>query len=155
MSIFPTLLTLHLIAFILMAGTTFIDFVNYRTFWKLVNSQREQALGILATTTNYSRLAGIGAALLIATGMGMVAFLQGIPETQLWFRIKMIFVLLLVINSIFNGRRLDIKLRKAFKADSDVGTDQVLRLKGKLQMFYLMQLFFVLIIIFLTTHKFS
>lgn len=138
-----------------MAGTTFIDFVNYRTFWKLVNNQREQALGILETTTNYSRLAGIGAVLLIVTGMGMVAFLQGIPETQLWFRIKMIFVLLLVINSIFNGRRLDIKLRNAFKADSEAVTGEVLRLKGKLQMFYLMQLSFVLIIIFLTTYKFS
>lgn len=155
MSIFPTLLTLHLVAFILMAGTTFIDFVNYRTFWRLVTRQREQASGILAATTNYSRLTGIGAALLIATGIGMVTVLHGIPETQLWFRIKMIFVLLLVINSIFNGRRLDIKLRKAFRMSSEAVTDQVLNLKSKLQTYYLMQLGIFLIIIILTTYKFN
>lgn len=155
MSIFPTLLTLHLIAFILLAGTTFLDFLNYRTFWKLVNRQKEQASGVLAATTNYSRLTGIGAALLIVTGLSMVALMDGFPSEQLWFRIKMILVLLLVINYVFNGRRLGIKLRKAFKEDSEAETDQVLRLKGKLQTFYLVQLFFVLIIILLTTHKFN
>lgn len=155
MSIFPTLLTLHLIAFTLMAGTTVIDFVNYRTFWKLVNRQKEQALGILAATTKYSRLTGIGAALLIATGIGMVALRNGYPGEQLWFRIKMILVLLLVGNNLLNGRRLDIKLRRTFRTDPEAATDHALNLKSKLQTFYLVQLGIFLTIIFLTTNKFT
>lgn len=155
MSIFPILLTLHLIAFTLMAGTTFIDFINYRTFWKLVNRQKEQASGILAAANNYSRLTGIGGGLLIITGFSMVALLQGFQYDQLWFRIKMILVLFLVINHIFNGRRLGVKLRKAFRTEADASADQVLRLKGRLQTFYLMQLFAFLVIAVLTTYKFN
>ncbi|MEH6308043.1 hypothetical protein RYH73_20470 [Olivibacter sp. CPCC 100613] len=155
MSIFPALLTLHLIAFILMVGTTLIDFINYRTFWRLVNSQKEQAAGILAAAKNYSRLTGIGAALLIATGTGMAAPLHAFLGTQLWFKLKMILVLLLVINSIFIGRRLGVKLRKIFGTDSHDAIDQVLNLKYKLQTYYLVQLGFFLMIVLLTTYKFS
>lgn len=155
MSIFPILLALHLIALILMAGTTLIDFVNYRTFWKLIHSQKEQALGILAATRIYSRLAGLGAALLIASGTGMVVLLHGFPETQLWFRIKMLLVLLLVINSIAIGRRLDKKLRKAFRVDSAASTAQVLNVKRKLQIYYGVQLAIFLMIIILSTYKFT
>lgn len=155
MSIFPTLLALHLIAFILMAGTTLIDFMNYRIFWKLAKSQHEQASGVLVATKIYSRLAGLGAALLIASGAGMVALLHGLPETQLWFRIKMFLVLLLVVNSIVYGRRLDIKLRKAFRSDSQASPDQVLSLKPKLQLYYGVQLGIFLMIIILSTYKFT
>lgn len=155
MSIYPTLLALHVIAFVLMAGTTLLDFINYRTFWRLVNNQREQAAGILAATRIHSGLAGLGAALLIASGTGMVVLLHGLPETQLWFRIKMFLVLLLVVNSIVIGRRLDKKLRKAFTADAEAAMAEVGIIKGRLQRYYLVQLGVFLLIVVLSTYKFT
>ena len=155
MSVYPTLLALHLTAFILMAGTTLLDFINYRTFWRLVNNQREQAAGILAAKRIYSVFAGLGPALLIASGTGTVILHHGLPETQLWFRIKMFLVLLLVANGIVIGRRLDKKLRNAFRAEPEATTADVGNIKGKLQRYYLVQLGIFLLIVVLSTYKFT
>ena len=151
----PAFLMLHLIALILLVGTTLIDFLNHRTFWKLYEHQQERASTILEASANYSRLTGIGAALLIVTGICMIALNHGWPAGQLWFRIKMILVLLLIANTIFNGRRLAIQLRKITNGNSPGLVGQALNLKRKLQTFYLIQLGIFLIIIFLSAYKFN
>ena len=152
MSVFFTFLMLHLIGLILMVGTTLIDFVTYQTFWKLFDRQKEQAAGILAATAKFSRLIGIGAGLLILTGVGMIALTHGALAQQLWFRIKFIFVLLLIANGIFNGNRLGAKLRKISASNAP---DQVLHLKGRMRTFHLVQLSIFLIVIFLSAYKFN
>lgn len=153
--IFPAFLMLHLIALILLAGTTLIDFLNYRLFWKLFEHKQERAFAILEVSAPYSRLTGIGAALLIVTGICMVALNHGWPAGQLWFRIKMILVLLLIVNTIFNGRRLGLKLRKIIEGNLPGLVGQALNLKDKLQTFYLIQLGIFLVIIFLSAYKFN
>jgi uncharacterized membrane protein SirB2 len=155
MMVLPAFLMLHLIALTLLVGSTLIDFLNHRLFWKLFEQQQERASGILLNSAHYSRLPGIGAALLIVTGICMVALRHGLPAGQLWFRIKMIMVLLLIVNTIFNGRRLGIKLRKIINGNSTGLEGQVMHLKGKLQTFYLIQLGILLIIIFLSAYKFN
>lgn len=149
------LLMLHLLALILMAGTTFIDFMNYRMFWKLFNHQRKQADGILSVSAKFPRLMGIGAGFLIITGVGMIALTHGVWAQQLWFRIKMIFVLLLILNSIFYGNRMSAKLRTIVGRDAPDLAQQLLSLKGKLQTFHLLQFGFLLMIIFLSAYKFN
>jgi uncharacterized membrane protein len=155
MMISPAFLMLHLIALILLAGTTLIDFINNRTFWKLYENQQERASTILEASAKYARLTGIGAALLIVTGICMIALNHGWPARQLWFRIKMILVLLLIVNTIFNGRRLGIQLRKITNGNSPGVAGQAAKLKDKLQTFYLIQLGIFLIIIFLSAYKFN
>lgn len=155
MSIFPFLLMLHLIALALMVGTTLIDFVNYQTFWKLFVRQKEQAAGVLAATAKFPRLIGIGTGLLILTGVGMIALTHGLLAQQLWFRIKFVFVLLLIGNGIFNGTRLGVKLRKIIDANEPDLTDQVMNIKNKLRTFHLLQFCIILIIIFLSAYKFN
>jgi len=149
------LLMLHLLALILMAGTTFIDFMNYRMFWKLFNHQRKQADGILSASAKFPRLMGIGAGFLIITGVGMIALTHGVWTQQLWFRIKMIFVLLLILNSIFYGNRMSAKLRVIVSRDAPDLAQQLLSLKGQLQTFHLLQFGFLLMIIFLSAYKFN
>ena len=109
----PALLSLHLIALILMAGTTLIDFVTVRGFWKLFATLHEKALGLLEATASYSRLIGIGAAALIITGFAMMVVTHGVFGEQLWFRIKFALVILLVANGVFIGRRQGLRIRKS------------------------------------------
>lgn len=155
MSTLSALLMLHLLALILMAGTTFIDFINYQMFWKLFNHQRKQADGILSASAKFPGLIGIGAGFLIITGVGMIALTHGVWAQQLWFRIKMIFVLLLIFNSIFYGNRLSARLRAVVRLDAPDLAQQLINLKGKLRTFHLLQLGFLLMIIFLSAYKFN
>lgn len=107
-----SLLTLHLTGLILMAGTTIIDYSTFKTFWKLVDGGQEISVGLLEATSKFSRLAGIGAALLILTGVGMMALTHGVFGEQVWFRVKFTLVVILILNGLIAGRRQGLKLRK-------------------------------------------
>jgi uncharacterized membrane protein len=143
----------HLIGLILMAGTTLINFVSYQTFWKLLDLQKERALGVLSITAKLPRLMGIGAALLVFTGIGMVTLTHGVMAHQLWIRIKLLLVLLLIGNNIFNGRKLETNLSTILSGNASDLSLQLLNLKSRLRTYYLFQLGFFLIIIFLSAYK--
>ncbi|WP_431198896.1 hypothetical protein ACQ86K_23360 [Mucilaginibacter sp. P19] len=97
----PALLILHLTGLTIMAGTTIVDFTVFKTFWKHFDDNTEKSKGILAGTSKSSTLIGIGAALLVITGIGMMALTHGVFGEQLWFRIKIGIVLVLMLNGIF------------------------------------------------------
>src|SRR4249919_1503570 len=136
----PALLSLHLIALILMAGTTLLDFITIRGFWRLFETQKEKAFGLLEATASYSRMIGIGAAFLIVTGFGMMFVTHGVFGEQLWFRIKFALVLLLVANGIFIGRRLGLQLRKKVSGTDPVNPDVIIQVRKNLRRFHLSQL---------------
>lgn len=154
-SLFPTFLTLHLTALTLMAGTTLVDFMAYRSLWKIVNEKKELSAGLLQLMAKLPRLIGIGAAVLITSGIGMMALTHGVFGEQLWFRIKFGLVLLLIGNSLIIGRRLAVKLRKLLADDGPVFTEQVNLIRGKLTRFHVMQLSIFFLIIFLSAFKFN
>jgi uncharacterized membrane protein len=151
----PALLSLHLIALILMAGTTLLDFITVRGFWRLFEKQKEKAFGLLEATVSYSRMIGIGAAFLIITGFGMMFITRGVFGEQLWFRIKFVFVILLVANGIFIGRRLGLRLRKTASGTDLENPDGIVQVRKNLFRFHISQLFIFTIIIILSIFKFN
>ena len=151
----PALLSLHLIALILMAGTTLIDFVSLRTFWGLFETQKEKAYGLLEATSKFSRLIGIGAAILILTGFLMMFVTHGVFGEQVWFRIKFVLVLILVANGLFVGRRLGVQLRKLMPMGDPGPAELVMRVRKNLFRFHVSQLLIFAIIIFLSIFKFN
>jgi uncharacterized membrane protein SirB2 len=153
--LFPAFLTLHLIALVIMAGTTLIDFISYRTYWKLYDRQKEQAAGVLRATANFSRLTGIGAGLLVSTGVGMIALTHGLLAEQLWFKIKFGFVLILIVNGLLVGRRQGVRLRKVINEDSMELPAQVQTIRQNLNRSHIAQLIIFCIIIFLSAYKFN
>jgi hypothetical protein len=155
MTIFPALLMLHLIALVLVAGTSIIEFVHYRTFWTLLPDQQEKAVGILGATIKSSKLGGIGGGLLIVTGVGMIALTHGVMAEQAWFKIKMAFVLLLLVNGAIGGKRHVIKLAKITSMNTPDVLEQALKLRGKMRTFFIIQLGILLVIIFLSAYKFN
>ena len=91
------LLTLHIAGFTTMAGTVIADFSVNRRLNKYLTSDKLKALSILEGTARFPALIGVGVALLISTGIGMVIVYKGAVAGMLWFRIKMILVLLALI----------------------------------------------------------
>jgi uncharacterized membrane protein len=153
--IYPAFLTLHLVALTIMAGTTLIDYVAYQTFWKLFDQKKEISTDLLQLMNRLPRLAGIGAAVLITTGLGMMIITHGVYGEQLWFRIKFGLVVILILNSLLTGRRQGIKLRKLLNEDMADVTGQIGKVRVILNRFHLMQLVIFLIIIFLSVFKFN
>ena len=154
-NLLQTFLVLHLAGLILMAGTTFVDYITFKTFWKQFGLDREKSLGLLEATGKFSRLIGIGAALLIVTGIGMMAITKGVFGEQLWFRIKFGLVIVLVANGLLAGRRLGVRLRKVIAEGGVNATLQTERFRTRLNWFHLIQLVVFLAIIFLSVFKFN
>jgi len=138
-----------------MAGTTVIEFINYQTFWKLFDQQKQQAANLLAAIVKFSKLTGLGAALIIFSGVAMIALTHGLMAGQLWFKIKMGFVLLLISNGVFNGNKTSAKIRDIVELNAPDQTFQLMLLKDKLKIFYFLQLFILFIIVFLAAYKFN
>ncbi len=151
----PALLSLHLMALILMAGTTLIDFITLRSFWRLFEKQKEKAIGLLEATASYSRMIGIGAAILIITGFGMMFVTHGVFGEQLWFRIKFVFVILLVANGVFIGRRLGLRLRKTVSGADQINPERIMQVRKSMYRFHISQLLIFTVIIFLSIFKFN
>jgi hypothetical protein len=151
----PALLTIHLMALILMAGTTLVDFVTLKSFWRIFEKQTDRASGLLEATASYSRLIGIGAALLILTGFGMMFVTHGVFGEQVWFRIKFVLVLLLVANGIFIGRRLGVRLRKTVALNNQTNESGIRKIRAALNRFHISQLLIFTVIIFLSIFKFN
>ncbi|AYL96798.1 DUF2214 family protein [Mucilaginibacter celer] len=150
-----SILVLHLSGLVIMAGTTIVDFTTFKTFWKHFDESPGKSKDILVTTSMSSRLIGIGAALLVITGIGMMALTNGVFGEQLWFRIKIAIVVVLLLNDILFGRRQAEKLRKIINADSAYLTETVNQIRTRLNIFFALQLLLFFSIVFLSVFKFN
>jgi len=128
-------LVLHITGFTIMAGTILADFAISRRLDKYILSDRPKAITILETTAGLGRLIGIGAALLILTGIGMVIIYKGTIAQMLWFKIKMVLVLLVILN----GPR---------------SNDRISTLKARLTIFHSLELLLIFIIFVLSILRF-
>lgn len=138
----PYLLTVlaHIIGLTMVAGTTLIAFIANRRFWKLYPVHTQQALGIAALTKKFSVVVGIGMLLLIVSGVILMAQTHGAYAEQLWFRIKMVLVLLVIINSII-GRQLEKRVNVAMaETQAGVISARIITLRGRVQLFFVVQL---------------
>jgi len=150
----PTLLMLHLTGLVLMAGTTLIDYLAYTSLWKAFG-QNDRPEALLNIMDKLPRVIRIGAAILILSGIGMMALTHGVFGEQLWFRIKFGLVLLIVLNGALIGRRQGSKLRQILDASGLIFTIEISRIKKRLTRFHLLQFLFFLLIIFLSVFKFN
>ncbi|MFA6084592.1 hypothetical protein [Mucilaginibacter sp.] len=154
-TLLPALLTLHLTGLILMAGTTVIDYVTFSTFWKQFQVNQTKSLVLLEATSKFARINGIGAALLILTGIGMMALTHGIFGEQLWFRIKFALVIIIILNALLVSRRQSLKLRKHITDTGSTALEEINKAKANLYRFYFSQFLLLFLVIFLSVFKFN
>lgn len=143
---------LHLTGIVLLGGTTFLNYIISRQLWGYVEADRNRAVIINSTTLVFGRLTGIGGAITILSGVAMVAIFHGVVASQLWFRIKMILVLLIIINSLLFARPQSLKLKKLLP-EGDISELSALRKKSAA--YYAIQLAMFLSIILLSVFRFG
>ena len=147
-------LVLHITGIVLLGGTTLMNYVISRQFWTCVETDRNRAIVINSTTLVFGRITGIGGVLTILTGIGMVAILDGAVDAQLWFRIKMMLVLLIILNSLLFARPQNTKLKKILLAGNQ-SNNELSSVRSKMNLYYAIQLIMLVTIFVLSVFRFD
>jgi len=147
-------LILHITGFTMMAGVILADFAISRRLGKYILSDRPKAIAILETTAGFASLIGIGAGLLILTGLGMVSIFKGGVTQMLWFKIKMVLVLLVILNGTLVLQRGSKNLRTLLLSDEPRSNGRISTLKARLTIFHSLELLLFLLIFILSILRF-
>ena len=109
------------------------------------------------TLHRLQKFMGFGMLLIIISGIIMMFYLHQVWGQQLWFRVKMGLLLLIIINGLGLRRALGNKLKKqlnSFGGDGDL-THVRPALKKNITTVLVTQLFFFIIIFVLSVFKFT
>lgn len=115
----------------------------------MTDTGNSRAQGLLPIMARYGELVRAGAAILILTGLAMLVLAKGIWWEQLWFKLKIGLVVLLVLNGMFIGNILGLKFRKLITNDGSL-IQHITAVRGNLNRFYLSQLIIFLFIILIS-----
>jgi hypothetical protein len=149
MNLYLLSLFIHITGISLAAGTTVISFFVNRRFWKYCSAEKAKALTLMELATRFQRFIGIGIGLLILSGIYMVYFTKGAFGQQLWFRIKMVLVVLAIINNVV----IQIFVKRVMgRLTAGVSLNS---LQQKITAYYLLQLVLFLAIFILGVFKFN
>ncbi|NII26578.1 hypothetical protein HB364_15930 [Pseudoflavitalea sp. X16] len=155
--LFNASLWLHIIGITLLAGTTVVDFILTRKFWAFY--ARDPQEGILARKMldRLPILIGVGTGLILLSGVGMMAVFHTVFGAMLWFRIKIVLVVLVILNAVLFGRRQGARLNRLLMADAPQPADQqsLEQIRKNMNLFHLTQLTLLFIIFFLSAFKFN
>jgi hypothetical protein len=147
-------LVLHITGFTMMAGTILADFAVNRRMNRYLINDKMRAAGILDSVAVFPRLIGIGGALLLVTGIAMVITFKGTVAQMLWFKIKMVLVVLVALNGTFVLRRSGNRLKMLLQANDDRKNGAILSLKQRMSVYHVIELLLFLLIFILSVFKF-
>ncbi len=149
------LLAVHIAGIVLMAGTTLVDFITVRTFWKLADGGGTKYRSLIPLMAQYGMMIRVGAITIFATGITMLSIENGAWLNQLWFKIKMVLVFLIIINGLFIGNTQGHKLRQAATTITDGFVNNTVGIRENLGWFYPIQLTLFFLVILLSTIRFD
>ncbi len=153
MIVYKTALVVHIAGIATMAGATVIDFSNFNRFWKTLPKNRPAALTQADNLYRLQAFMGIGMGLIILSGVGMMAYLHQVWGQQVWFRLKMGILLLIIINGLAIRRRLGNKLKKLLAGHAPDA--ELLPLQSRVRLVHLIQLLLFIIVFTLSVFKFN
>jgi hypothetical protein len=145
-------LVLHITGFTLMAGTIAADFAINRRLGKYLLTDKRKAMSMLEGGAGFPALIGLGGLLLLTTGIGMVILFKGAVARMLWFRIKMILVVLVILNGSLVLRRQGSRLKMLLAENG--ANNQILALSRTMSVFHVIELLLFLVIFFLSVFQF-
>lgn len=155
-NIHSAILVVHVVGIALMAGAAFIDLFTFRYFWKRYAEDKEQGLVVENVAFRLQRFMGVGMLLILLSGVGMMVYLHEVWGQQLWFRIKMAVLVLIIINGLGLRRVFGTKLRRIL--DTDSTTDIALplsKVKVSMTIIQCLQLLLFIVIFTLSVFKFN
>lgn len=148
---------IHLIALTMAVGITIASAVASRQFWKLYDSDRLQGLSAFRGIKKFQLFGMVGLLLLILSGITMLSLYDWAYGEQLWFRIKMSCILLILVNGFTFGRMTTVRMGKLLARDGHANGAEVgvLRLKRNQSIFLATQLSLFFVIIVMSSFRFA
>jgi len=146
-------LVLHIVGITMMAGVSFIDFITFRAFSRMYATDPASGLVLENYLNKLQRYLGIGMLLILISGITMMAKLHEVWGAQLWFRIKMGILLLVIINGLGFRRMLGTRLKKLLSGNAVVENWEVI--KRNFTLVQVVQLVLFIIIFTLSIFKFN
>jgi hypothetical protein len=156
-TVYNLALVLHVVGIIIMAGATFVDFILFKQFWKVLPGDKAKGFTIEDLLYRLQRFMGIGMGVIIISGVIMMVYLHQVWGQQIWFRIKMGVLLLIIINGLGIRRSMGSKLKKLL-SDETSGESfygKFSGLKRNITLVHSFQILFFLVIFALSIFKFN
>ena len=147
-------LVLHITGIIILAGLTLASYTMSLQSWKYIYSDKAKAVLINSSSMILGRIMGLGGLLTIVSGFVMVSILREGVTAQLWFRIKMLLVILIVLNGAFYARRQNTKLAKLLSSEQITEGSKINAVKKNLNFCFLLQFILFLVIFVLSVFRF-
>jgi uncharacterized membrane protein len=156
-AVYQMALVAHVVGITIMAGTTFIDFITFRTFLKAYRTERANALLLESYLYRLQRFLGIGMLVILASGVLMMVRLHEVWGAQLWFRIKMGILVLIIINGLGLRRVLGSRLKKLLSREISGGSasEEFSGIKKRFSVVQVIQMLLFVIIYTLSVFKFN
>jgi hypothetical protein len=156
-TLYFTALVVHIVGITIMAGTTFIDFITFRSFGNVFQADKAKGLVLEDYLYKLQRFMGVGMLIILASGVTMMIKLHEVWGAQIWFRIKMGVLLLIIINGLGLRRRLGSKLKMILTEDSsgDSIAGKFNRFKRDFTTVQVIQMLLFVIIYVLSIFKFN
>jgi len=148
-------LVAHIIGLTLLAGTTLVDYIMSKQFWKQYALDASRGLAIHEARAKFPIIARIGILLLILSGVGMMGLTKGVFGEQVWFRIKFAMVVLIIINGVVTGRIVTGMLKKYLATVTTGNPVNLANVKSRMNLFHLSQLTLFIIVFTLSVFKFN
>lgn len=147
----------HVIGITIMAGASFIDFISFRALWSAFRTDYAKALVLENYLSKLQRFLGIGMLVILSSGVLMMVKLHEVWGAQLWFRIKMGVLLLIVINGLGLRRILGSKLKKVLvqATPANAANEDYRRIKRNFSTVQVVQMFLFVTIYVLSVFKFN
>jgi hypothetical protein len=142
-------LVLHIIGISLMVGTTVVEWFTFGAFRRRLKRDDPVSIVLFDHLSRLGVLLGIGAALLVLSGTGMLFLTRGVFVHQGWFKVKLVLVVILILNGFGFGGRQMARLKKLMQpAPTGIPLDAALReTLAKVSLFYVLQGMIYLVII--------
>ncbi len=144
-------LIIHLAAFALFTGALVADFIIHKQLYTYWQTDTPVAKALFTTTAKYTKLMGISLGVALLAGVALMSQMHQVYGPQLWIRIKIVLVVVLLLLRIINGRNSK-RLKEQLLNDT---TTPVTSIKNRTTGFHLVQLTLIAIIIILSVIKFN
>jgi len=147
----------HIVGFTMMAGTTFVDFIVVKQFWKQFAIDKQRGQAVSEAVSKFPVLFSAGFILLVISGVSMMYITHGAFGEQIWFRVKFGLIILILINGIGVGKRQGTRLRNLLTEDvpGENIKERLLSIRRNFSLFHISQLALFLAIFVLSVFKFN
>src|SRR3954469_18702407 len=105
-SVYLVFLILHVSAFALFTGTLIANMINSNQLWLYSDKDAAITKALFNATGKYNRVMGICLGVAILMGIAMMAEMHKVYGPQLWFRIKIGLLVVLLVVRILYSRNL-------------------------------------------------